>query len=258
MVKEVKGLVLRTTDIKECDRLITVYTEEEGIVTALAKSARSYKSRKMSSTMQFCYGSFVLYGQGDKLFVKEASLIESFFDIRHTIDGLALAGYVVEVLEHVATSEADRDLLRLCLNTLYAISTAKYDFNLVKAAFEIRIASLLGFMPNISSCEHCGRSDGDFFFDIMAGAVRCKECHDRLRGIDDFVSEDHESHIISILTEGAKFALEYSIYSPLERIFSFNLAEEDRRFFCYSAEKYLINHLERGFKTLDFYNEVKR
>ena len=258
MVKEVKGLVLRTTDIKECDRLVTIYTESEGIVTALAKSARSYKSRKMSSTMQFCYGSYVLYGQGDKFIVKEASLIESFFDIRHTIDGLALAAYVVEVLEHVATAEAEVDLLRLSLNTLYAISTGKYEFNMIKAAFEIRMASILGFMPDIIGCQHCGKREGDFFFDIMAGAVRCKECHGKLRGIEDYVSEEHESHIISILTEGAKVALEYCIYAPLERLFSFNLAEEDRRFFYYSAERYLLNHLERGFKTLDFYNEVKR
>ena len=258
MLNEVKGLVLRTTDIKESDRLITLYTEEQGIVTALAKSARSYKSRKMSSTMQFCYGSYVLYGQADKLWVKEASLIESFFDLRQTIDGLALAGYIVEVLEHVATAEADKELLRLSLNSLYAISKNKYDFNLIKAAFEIRIASILGFMPDIISCHSCGRQNGDFFFDVMAGAIRCKECHDKLRGIDDFVSDEHESHILCILTEGAKVALEYCIYSPLERLFSFNLAEEDRRFFCHSAEKYLINHLERGFKTLDFYNEVKR
>ena len=258
MLCEVKGLVLRTTDIKESDRLVTIYTEEQGIVTALAKSARTYKSRKMSSTMQFCYGSYVLYGQGDKLWVKEASLIESFFDIRKSIDGLALAGYVVEVLEHIATTEPDKELLRLALNSLYAIATEKYDFNLIKAAFEIRTASILGYMPDVISCHSCGRRDGDFFFDIMAGAVRCKECHDKLRGLEDFVSEGHESHILCILTEGAKVALEYCIYSPIERLFSFNLAEEDMRFFCLSSEKYLLNHLERGFKTLDFYNEVKR
>ena len=211
MLCEVKGLVLRTTDIKESDRLVTIYTEEMGIITALAKSARTYKSRKMSSTMQFCYGSYVLYGQGDKLWVKEASLIESFFDIRKSIDGLALAGYVVEVLEHIATAEPDRELLRLALNSLYAIATEKYDFNLIKAAFEIRTASILGYMPDVMACHSCGRREGDFFFDVMAGAIRCKECHDKLRGLEDYVSEEHESHILCILTEGARVALEYCI-----------------------------------------------
>ena len=79
MTIEVKGLVIRTVDIKETDRLITIFTEERGAITALAKGARSFKSRKMSSTMQFCYGSFILYGQADRYIVKEAELIESFF-----------------------------------------------------------------------------------------------------------------------------------------------------------------------------------
>ena len=41
MHTEVKGLVLRTVDLKESDRLITIFTEEQGIVTALAKGHSS-------------------------------------------------------------------------------------------------------------------------------------------------------------------------------------------------------------------------
>ena len=54
MESEVKGLVIRTADVKESDRIITIFTEEMGVVSALARGARSLKSRKMSSTMQFC------------------------------------------------------------------------------------------------------------------------------------------------------------------------------------------------------------
>ena len=51
MLTEVKGLVIRTVDLKESDRLLTIFTEEMGAVTALARGARTLKSRKMSSTM---------------------------------------------------------------------------------------------------------------------------------------------------------------------------------------------------------------
>ena len=118
MTEELRGLVIRTTDINESDRLITIFTEQRGVVTALAKGARALKSRKMASTMQFCYGDFVLVPRGDKYWIKETSLIESFFDIRSSLEGLALAGYVVEVLADVAVAEAERELLRLCLNLL--------------------------------------------------------------------------------------------------------------------------------------------
>jgi len=258
MLTEVKGLVLSTTDINESDRMVTLYTEEMGIVSALAKGARSLKSRKLSSTVQFCYGSYVLFTKGEKSYIREASLIESFFDLRGSIEGLALAGYVCQVLQDVGTAEGERNLLRLALNTLYAISTGRFQLDKVKGAFEIRIASILGFMPDVISCHSCGARNGEFFFDIMAGAVECSECHKRSVNSHTTLADPHESHIICILSEAAKVAIEYSIYSPLEKLFSFNIPDEDIRLFSRAAESYLLNHLERGFKTLDFYNEVKR
>ena len=258
MHTEVKGLVLRTVDLKESDRLLTIFTEEQGIVTALAKGARSLKSRKMASTQQFCYSSFVLYGQSDKYWIKEASLIESFFGIRNSIEGLALAAYIVEVLADVGVEDKEVELLRLALNSLYAISSEKYDLNKVKAVFEMRAASILGFMPEVISCHTCGQRGGEFFFDIMAGAIECADCHKRSVAAHSTLSEEHEGHVISILSEGAKTAMCYAIYSPLEKMFSFNVSSEDMTLFSKADERYLVNHLERSYKTLEFYNEVKR
>ena len=258
MLTEVRGLVIRTVDIKETDRLITIFTEQMGAVTALARGARSLKSRKMAATMQFCYGSFVLYTREDKTWVKEAELIESFFDIRQTIEGLALAGYIAEVLSDVTVAEAERDLLRLSLNSLYAIAKGKYDLEKIKAVFEIRCASILGFMPDVLECESCGEKSGEFFFDIMGGHIECAACRAAARESGALDADPHESRVIAVLSEGAKIALGYAIYSPLERVFSFTVGDDDMRLFARAAEEYLLNHLGHSFKTLDFYNDVKR
>lgn len=256
MTINVKGLVIRTVDIKETDRLITIFTEEKGIVTALARGARSLKSRKMAATMQFCYANFVLYGQGDKLWVKEAELIESFFDLRQSIEGLSLAGYIAEVLSEVAVEEAERELLRLSLNSLYAISKNLYSITKIKAAFEIRAASVLGFMPDVLGCSGCGEKSGDFFFDIMGGIIECRKCRDKAAKAHLEHPDPHEAHVLCILSEGAKIALGYCIYSPIERLFSFNISDEDMRLFARASEEYLLNQLGRGFKTLDFYKQI--
>ena len=258
MLTEVKGLVIRTVDIKETDRLITIFTEEKGAITALARGARSLNSRKMAATMQFCYSNFILYEQGDKLQVKEAELIDSFFDIRKTIEGLALSGYIAEVLSDVTVEEAERDLLRLSLNSLYAIAKGKYSTEKIKAAFEIRAASILGFMPDVLSCNNCGERNGDFFFDIMGGVIECRACREKREKTRAEHEDPHESHIICILSEGAKTALGYCIYSPIERVFSFNISDQDMHLFSRAAEEYLLNQLEHGFKSLDFYKSVIR
>ena len=255
---QVKGLVIRTTDIREADRLITIFTEEMGVVSAMARGARSLKSRQMAPTLLFCYSSFVLYKRGEYYQVKECELIESFFGVRYTIEGLALANYIAEVLNDVVVAEPDKDLLRLSLNSLYAISESKYPLEKIKAAFEIRAASIIGFMPDVLACSVCGEKLGNFYFEIMAGALRCYSCHENEASQHLEPENPHESHIVCILTEGAKIALGYCIHSPLQKLLSFKISDEDMELFSKAAEEYLINQLERSFNSLDFYKEVKR
>lgn len=256
METEVRGLVIRTTDVKESDRIITIFTEEMGVLAALARGARSLKSRKMSSTMQFCYSKFVLGKRGEYYYVKEAELIENFFDIRRTVEGLALAGYIAEILSDVTVAEAERELLRLSLNSLYAISSGKYPIDRIKAVFEIRCAAIIGFMPDVISCSVCSEREGAFYFDIMGGSLMCAKCKGEIDKKHIEPENPHESRIICYLSSAAKIALGYSVHSPIEKLFSFSIPKEDMELFSKATELYLINQLERSYKTLDFYKQV--
>lgn len=258
MLAEVHGLVLRTTDVGEFDRIITLYTRERGILSASARGARSLKSKKMSSTAQFCYSTFILEERQDKWRVKEATLIDSFFGLSESLEALALGCYIVDVMSEAGTAEPEPDLLRLGLNSLYALANRIADPKIVKGAFEMRVAGILGFTPAAVECSVCGTKAGDFFFDVMAGALLCRECYRRTERTGTPLTDSHESHIVYQLTPSAKDAIVYSLYSPIEKLFSFRLDGDDIHLFSRAAEGYLLNHLERGFKTLDFYNEVKR
>ncbi len=251
----IKGLIIRTVDVREADRMITVFSDEMGVISAMAKGARSLKSRQMSATMQYCYSSLVLVKKGEYYWVREADLIESFFDIRRSVSGLALAAYICEVLSYVTTAEPDRELLRLSLNSLYAIAEGKHAVQKIKAAFEIRCAAALGFMPDVLGCRVCESQRGEFFLDVMDGSLLCYACRDTLAAELAPAEEDRrENRIVVILTEGAKFAFEYCIFCPVEKIFSFQLPTQDMQVFAKGAQTYLLNHLERSFKTLDFYH----
>ncbi len=256
--EKVRGLVLRTVDIKESDRLLSVFTEQKGVMTVLARGARSLKSRKMSSTMQFCYSDFVLTKIGDKYTVKEADLIESFFGLAESIEALALANYIVEVLSFVTVEESEMELLRLSLNALYAAANLKYPTKKIKAAFEMRCAAILGFMPDVLACKSCEGRTGDFFFDIMGGTLECAACRAEADKRYREPENPHEAHILCPLSEGAKTALGYSVHAPLERLFSFKISDEDMHLFSHAAEEYLTNQLETTFRSLEFYKEVCR
>lgn len=255
----VSGLVVRTTDYGERDRILSLYTAELGLITVTANGSRSLKSRSLVATELFCYSRFVLTKRADRYTVKEVELIESFFDLRSDVTKIALAGYACEVLSHVGTENMpDPELLRLCLNTLYAIAKEKAPNAQIKGAFEMRAASILGFMPELSVCADCGEEGEDVVLDVMNGAVRCADCR-RTREEDPLatVIEGEHATILCLLTASARAALFYVLRCPLQKILSFRLDDDaDIKSFSYAAETYLLNHLERSFKNLEFYKTL--
>ncbi len=262
MLFEVKGLVIRTVNLSESDRLITLFTDQYGLITAYANNSRSLKSRYMSAAQLFCYGSYVLYKKGERFWVREVELIENFFGLRASIEKTALASYLAEVLCDVITSEADEDSLRLALNTLYAIEHDTAPLPKLKAAFELRLAAGIGFMPEIEACTECGKTDGELYLDILDGVSACPDCREyaaseRVEGGVLYTGEELRRAIL-MLSEGVRAAMRYTMHCPLQRLFAFRLTEEEEATFELSAEQYLLTHLDRGFETLKFYKDVTK
>ncbi len=260
MLINVKGIVIRSVNVSENDKLITIFTEEKGIITAVANGSRTLKSRHLAATQLFCYSNFVLYKKSDKFWVREVELIESFFDLRYKIERAALATYVCDVINYTALANVpDLPLLRLTLNTLYATSQEKHSLPKIKAAFELRAAAILGFAPDVYSCEKCSKEHSDFYLDIMNGYIICSDCKNDTTELPPANDEYDVQYLtkLSFITDSVKEAIQYVINCPQEKLLSFsNLNENDMNLFSRVAEDYLINHIEQSFKSLDFYKET--
>jgi len=255
----VKGIVVRTVNYSEHDRILSIYTEERGLITVTANGSRSLKSRSLVATELFCYSNYVLSYSKDRYTLKEVELIESFFDLRTDIEKLALAGYVAEVISHVGTENMpDIPLLRLTLNTLFATAKQKAPLPQIKAAFEMRAAVILGFAPELSVCSVCGEAGEDAVLDVMNGCLICETCRREMENTpEEELYDPAHPTIRCLLTNAARTALFYVSCAPLEKLLSFRLENQaDVDSFAHAAETYLLNHLETGFKTLDYYKQL--
>ncbi len=253
----VKGIVVRNVNYGERDRILTIYTDELGLITATANGSRSLRSRALVATELFCYSQYVLAFHKERYTVREVDLIESFFDLRTDIEKLTLAGYICEVIAHVGTENmADLPLLRLTLNSLYAMAKEKAPRALIKGAFEMRAAAVLGFSPDLAVCSACGEEGTGVVLDVMNGSVLCEKCRREAADETEVYDPVHPT-IRVLLTDSARAALFYVICSPLEKILAFKLENpEDVDSFSVAAETYLINHLETSFKSLEFYKQL--
>jgi DNA repair protein RecO (recombination protein O) len=266
MLITVKGLVIREIPVGEFDKMLTVLTAEYGKISVFGRGAKRLKSSQFVCSHLFCYSEFVLRKSSEVYYISDCSLIEGFFDLRNTIEGSALASYIADVARDISTENNDEtNLLRLVLNCLFAIANKKKPLPLIKAVFELRTVCYAGFLPRLSGCTICGKAPlQTYFFDIDDGVFFCEECyHKRERLMEDEAKKINEaesiyasSHTIVQISHSVFMAVIYALSAPQERIFAFNLEAGALNDFSALCEKYLLNHLERDFATLDFYHTM--
>lgn len=234
-----KGLVLRETPYKEADVMLTVLTECQGKLSVLARGARRKSSKFSAGVQLLSYSEFTLYESGGRYTLNEAEPLEMFFGIRGDIVKLSLASYFAEVLEQAADEDTiNPELLRLGLNSVFAISKTSIELEKIKAAFELKIAQLSGYTPNLDSCMCCGTVDNLTAFDIQNGGVVCGNCN---RG-------GNRSVDASVLD-----AMWFILREDVKRIFSFSINETSMKKLSQITNDYLRIHFDRTFKTDIFY-----
>ena len=82
----VDGVIVREAAVGDNDKLLTIITPENGKISVMAKGSRSAKSKTLAPTQIYTYGNYEIYEKGDYKWLRGASIIESFFEMRNTIE----------------------------------------------------------------------------------------------------------------------------------------------------------------------------
>lgn len=262
MKNTIDGLVLREYPVGENDKLLTVLTAERGRITMTAKGARSMKSRVVSMCHLFTYANFEYYEKGDHRWVSGGSVNRSFFELNSDIEGFALAAYLSQVAQEITGEDVEAgEILSMTLNSLHCIAKRQKPLWQIKATYELFAAKISGFTPDLNGCPTCGEKNSTQpWLDVMNGGLICDGCLKKRTGNLPLPEEDvyRARNILLPLDSSALAAMRYVCAAPLPRIYAYSLSDENSRdAFCRAAETYLLNHLERGFDTLDFYRAVK-
>ena len=264
MLSTVDGLVLQSRNYGENDKLVTILTRE-GKQVLLAKGVRSMKSKIKNITEPFVYANFELNQKGSAIaWIKGGSSIEIFYSLREDVEKLFLATYVCDVANELSGERVEcEDMLRLTLNTLFAIMNNLRPLPQIKAVYEIRTAAISGYCPNLDYCEECEREDLELtYFDITNGALICSECLNKRgqivkKNLSLTYDDIRERNVLIPLTPASRSAIRFAISVPREKIFSFNLSEaDDLKTFTKACEEYLLYHLGHGFDSLDLYYSI--
>ena len=121
-----RGLVLRTTEYKETDRILTVLSADHGLLTMKARGVRSNRSKLKGACQLLTYAEFTVGEAHGFSSITEATAIEMFPELRTDIVLLSLASYFAQLAEVLSQEDAASPaLLPLILNALYALAKLK-------------------------------------------------------------------------------------------------------------------------------------
>ena len=220
-----KGIILREVQYKDTSKILTILTSDEGKLTVSAHGAHRKTGKLAAATGLLVFSEMTLLKKKDRWTMTEARSVEQFLGLRDDLKLLALATYFSELTEAVSDEDSpNTQLLPLCLNALFALSEKIKTPEFVKPAFELRLMSISGFEPVLSS-EKTYRTD------------------------------TYEDGIME-LSKSAYDAANYILNCDAKKIYSFTLSEPTLKELSIITEKYLLAHLDRTFKTLDYYHKV--
>ena len=241
-----KGIIVYQTDYNEADRMLTVLTDSEGIISVRAAGIRSFKRQDLAGAKPFIYGDYILTKNGDHYGLKECSIINAFLDIPKDLDSLATGFYILDAAGNmVLPGEPSIELFRLTLNSIFALNQGKIDKKLLKAAYEMKACDLMGYTPHTFECMECFEEiEGDFcYFDLLNGGILCQNCC------------NSPNKNIAKISRSALDAVNYVLDSDLKSFLSFKLGEAALNEFSDICERFLLIHSGFKPKTLDYLKE---
>ena len=173
-----KGIVLRETETKEADKILTLLTDSCGKISVIARGVRRKGCKYAACAQPLAYSEWTLYQKGDWYYANEGATIELFNGLRSDLDAMALGFYLAELTEAVTVEDTPSvEILRHLLNGLYALSALHKPARLVKAAFEMKLLSLAGYEPLADGCAYCGCGEPEQpLLDVVQGVLRCRQC----------------------------------------------------------------------------------
>jgi DNA repair protein RecO (recombination protein O) len=180
------ALVLRTVEFSESSYIATLYTEEFGKITALAKGARRRKSAFESALDLLSLSRIVFIPKRSDVLdlLTEARLERRFRSASRDLSRLYAGLYLAETLDAFTDQgDACRELFAAASHTIQNLDE-QGDIATWVAWFELRMLRLIGHLPELEFCVQCGRTlaaGRSASFGHTAGGVLCAGCKEGKR-----------------------------------------------------------------------------
>ena len=172
-----QAIVIKRRNIGESDRILTLFTQNEGIICAIAKGSRKPKSRFASSTNLFTIGNYILSTGKTFFMVSEVEIEDSYYLSNETnLDSIIITDAMAETILRLFPEKYPiPDIYHLFTDSVKASKGVQ--INLVYIYFISHLLKKLGSFPELNFCINCREKlSNKVYFSSSAGGLYCMNC----------------------------------------------------------------------------------
>jgi len=232
-----RGIVIRERAYSEQDKILTLFTEQEGKIQAIAKGARRRKSTLGAATQLFTYCEFVYWPSKNLATINQAEVIESYYKLSNDLYKMALASYGLELLDaFYELYQGDVQVLKMVSYILYYLSEDKAAVpEALILSLQLKLCYLTGIAPA-------------FFLKSNAS-------------IPTYVFEvgeetDHHHHYVYQLTVEDYTMIQETMKAPINTIRTKHYPLGAVKKISSMINHYIGYSLDRRMKSWEFYKEI--
>ena len=176
-----EGIVLKTHALGDTSRIAVVYMRDLGLIKLVAKGARRTPARFGFALEPLSRAQFHFYHRSDRdlHLLSQADTLDPIGGRIADLVRLAHAEAALELIDRLVWGEEPhRELYDLLAATLESVSRAPATaLPALTIAFQLQVASLLGYRPRLDRCAGCGEplSPARLFSPAHGGLV-CDAC----------------------------------------------------------------------------------
>jgi len=141
------GVVLKSVNYKDADKLFTILTRDHGKLSAMAKGVRKISSRRAGNldTLNLVTLKISESRAGFKL-IDEVKTLNSFRDTKKSYELSCLGYYMVELV-HRSFEEGHEagEIFNVLVSCLKALPNSRVSPNLIVNHFELELLRILGY-----------------------------------------------------------------------------------------------------------------
>lgn len=174
-----KAIVLKGTDYRENDKLILLYSLDMGKITAVAKGVKKATAKLKFVQQPFCFANFEFVETADRLTLKTAEQIESFYTLGNDVEKYYCASAVLETLVNCEQeSEPNASIFLTTLKALKTLSETSTFPLLVLCKFFCDYLKHSGYGLDFERCNvcKCKTDERKLYLDLQLGGVVCVNC----------------------------------------------------------------------------------